>query len=84
MILTSMEVVSYAMTLTLVMKERQLPEFICMSLNFMSKFTSMKLQLNTFLTKSTQLSYLLGIRYFGLQFSVTWPVYGNVKEESLP
>ena len=40
---------------------------------------------NTFLTKYVQLSYLPSIKYFGLPVSVSCPVYSKVNgEESLP
>ena len=37
--------------------------------------------MNSFLTKSVQLSYLPPVKYFDLSVSVTWPVYRNVNDE---
>ena len=42
------------------------------------------LEVNTFLTKSLQLSYLPCTKYFALLISVSCPVYRNATTKSLP
>ena len=37
--------------------------------------------INMILTNYTQLSYLPGIKYFGLPFSVTWSVYRSINDK---